>query len=359
VFNVDFLQSYVEKGWRLFPVHSYLDGICTCDDSNCGNPGKHPLTPNGFHDATLDIELIQEWHSETLGLSNWGLATGPGSGVWVLDADGALGLQTLAELQAQHGALHGTPTVGTGGGGKHFYFAWSEGVKSRVRFAPGLDTRGEGGYVLVPPSLHASGKRYEWLTPHVQPLAEAPPWLLALVRERVNAEALASGGGLTLTVREGTQDLTNSPGVSKGTRNAILCQSAGVHLARGESLEQVEAKALAWAATCNPPYPEGDTIKTVRALWKKHQVTAGVIRTNELISAATDRVFPFVRSLATAQAGGGAKGEGVVETSSPYPTLHPDAYHGLAGTIVKAVEPETVAVHRSRSPLSHASYRIA
>ncbi len=79
------------------------------------------------------------------------------------------------------------------------------------------------------------------------------------------------GNGLTLTLSPNTADLTNSPGVGEGSRNATLCRYAGVHIARGESVEQTEPKALAWAAKCNPPLPQSKALDTVRRLWAKHQ----------------------------------------------------------------------------------------
>ena len=85
--SVALALAYAERGWRVFPVHSFIDGICTCDDPKCEDTAKHPLNYNGCHGATLNADLIREWHSETDGLCNWGIATGEGSGVWVLDID--------------------------------------------------------------------------------------------------------------------------------------------------------------------------------------------------------------------------------------------------------------------------------
>src|SRR5262249_5720058 len=135
---------------------------------------------------------------------------------------------------------------------------------------------------------------YACLTPMDTPVADASAWLLALVRgEKPDAQgsrlqavsmglsvkpevlAVGVGNGLTLTLTPATADLTNSPGVGEGNRNAMLCRYAGVHIARGESLEQIAPKALAWAAKCNPPYPEGKTLDTVRRLWRAHHAKAG------------------------------------------------------------------------------------
>ena len=187
---------------------------------------------------------------ETDGLCNWGIATGEGSGVWVLDIDPRHGGdKTLAQLEAQHGPLPLTPTVGTGGGGKQFYFTPCRGENPQQ----GQNPAGAGypwrrrlccGPALAP----CSGHRYAWLAPMDTPLAEAPAWLLALVRGdtpqaesqcRVHQPSTSTnagpGNGLTLTLSPNAADLTNSPGVGEGSRNATLCRYAGVHIARGEN----------------------------------------------------------------------------------------------------------------------------
>jgi hypothetical protein len=313
---LDIALAYAGRGWRVSPVHSFIDGICTCDDPKCDDPAKHPINHDGCTGASTDPELINAWHSETDGLCNWGIATGEGSGLWVLDVDPRHGGdKTLAELEAQHGLLPLTLTVSTGGGGKHYFFRWAEGVKNRTAILPGLDVRGEGGYVVAPPSLHKSGKRYELLTPSETPLADPPAWLLALVRGE--AEKPVAANSMTFTVKPGAGDFT-SPGVGEGERNAACARYAGVHVARGETLEQIEAQARAWAAKCTPPLSEAKAVDHVRRLYHKHHAKAG---------APSPVNAP---SVAPADA-------------EPWPVLHPDALYGLAGEIVKAISPETEA----------------
>lgn len=125
--------------------------------------------------ATRD-ELDRWFSGETN--SNIGIATGTISGIVVLDVDGDEGAVSLAEL----GELPSTPTVRTGKG-RHLYFEHPGfPVSNSVRLKPGLDIRGDGGYVVAPPSLHPNGSAYEWIVgPETQPLAKLPLSIIQLI----------------------------------------------------------------------------------------------------------------------------------------------------------------------------------
>jgi hypothetical protein len=144
---------------------------------------KHPLTPNGFKDATVDEAQVRAWWIR------WpnnmiGIPMGPRSGMWLFDADvdsanGLDGPKELAQLTAQHGPLPETLASSTPRGGSHFYFRWN-GVDIRnsvSKIAPGLDVRGDGGYSVVPPSTRTDGRAYTWCGSVSEP-AEAPQWLI-------------------------------------------------------------------------------------------------------------------------------------------------------------------------------------
>ena len=127
---------------------------------------KKPATKNGFYDATTDLETICGWWEECPD-ANVAIRTGKESGIWVLDIDGSEGKATLIELQEKHGEL-GDPSliVETPGGGLHLYYPYPliGEVGCRANMRPGIDVRGDGGYVIAPPSIHPNGGRYEWLT---------------------------------------------------------------------------------------------------------------------------------------------------------------------------------------------------
>lgn len=105
----------------------------------------------------------RDWFWTAAPSANIGAATG--NGIVAIDIDPRHGgEQSLAELQRKHGELPATLTTRTGGGGRHLLFrSDAKLANSAAALGPGLDVRGDGGYVVAPPSLHISGVRYEWL----------------------------------------------------------------------------------------------------------------------------------------------------------------------------------------------------
>lgn len=153
----------------------------------CVPNGKAPATPRGFHDASKDPSRVAEWWQ---GESAYNVAIATGNGLVVLDVDidherGKYGDETLAVLEWLNGPLPDTWMCLTGGGGVHYYFRCDDPkLTTGVNFAPGLDYRGAGGYVIAPPSIHESGRRYEWEAAHTPtslPLAPLPDWLHRLM----------------------------------------------------------------------------------------------------------------------------------------------------------------------------------
>ena len=154
---------------------------------------KLPATADGFKSASVDPEEVERLWSTRSPDCNIGLRTGPASRLFVLDVDagepkggGLAGPAALAILEARHGALPDTRRVVTSGGGFHVYFAWPEGreLGNRARITvdgqrTGLDCRADGGYVVLPPSVHPSGSVYRWATAGT--VTDAPAWLLDLL----------------------------------------------------------------------------------------------------------------------------------------------------------------------------------
>lgn len=158
------------------PLHGVTPQGCLCGKTDCNSPGKHPSTPNGLKNASLDpavlTQLFQSKHSP-----NIGIATGPISNIFVVDIDGAQGEASLSNFPPLPPTL-----TSTTGRGRHLVFRYpSRKVFTRAgKFAPGLDIRGEGGYIVAPPSIHATGVVYEWIDPTIAP-ADAPDWLLDII----------------------------------------------------------------------------------------------------------------------------------------------------------------------------------
>lgn len=104
-----------ERGLRVFPLHSVAGGECTCRKSDCGSPGKHPATSNGFKDATCDPVQVAEWWGANPD-KNVGVATGGESRLLVIDIDDDAAMTEFRRLEEQHGRIPRTVTVKTSRG---------------------------------------------------------------------------------------------------------------------------------------------------------------------------------------------------------------------------------------------------
>jgi KaiC/GvpD/RAD55 family RecA-like ATPase len=183
---VSMLQAaldYAEQGLRIFPVwHVDASHRCVCPaGGECPDPGKHPHVSRWQVVATDHGPSLRRWWAQWPD-ANIGLITGATNGFVVADFDPRHGGdQTLAQLEAANGGAFQTVTALSGGGGVHLFFA--VGADSRLRngrgIRPGLDRRGNGGYVVSAPSMHASGHRYVFAAGLGlgAPMQSVPDWL--------------------------------------------------------------------------------------------------------------------------------------------------------------------------------------
>lgn len=142
----------------------------------CTPGAKTPATAHGLKDATTNFAKIDAWWTENPSY-NIGVSPAP-SAMWVLDTDGPLGRETLAALEAENDALPLTLTIATPRGTDHRHHWFTGSCPSSVgKLGPKLDTRGEGGYVLVPPST-VNGKEYTYVG-DTDDIAPGPDWLVA------------------------------------------------------------------------------------------------------------------------------------------------------------------------------------
>ncbi len=175
--------TYAQQGWWVLPIHHpYGLGGCSCGRPDCKTPGKHPRLFHGIYESSTDPATIRDWWRRWP-RANVGIATGQVSGFDVLDVDPRNGGdETLRELIAENAPLPETVEQITGSGGRHVLFA-AAGLPLAASVGVGLDIRSDGGLIVAPPSLHASGQRYEWdalSDPSSVPLAAWPDWLLCL-----------------------------------------------------------------------------------------------------------------------------------------------------------------------------------
>ena len=178
-------EAYADVGLYIFPIHriATVGGTpaCGCGQAGCKDMGKHPAIRWREGSTNKLSEVRRLWARRPY--SGIGLDCGK-SGLYVVDIDPKNGGESsLAELNTTHGEdWHDTRTVATGGGGWHFYFRNLPGDKAmhNTILAPGVDTRGHGGYVVLPPSPHKSGRNYEWSIqrPWEYQLADIPQWII-------------------------------------------------------------------------------------------------------------------------------------------------------------------------------------
>ncbi len=232
------------------------EGHCACGRKHQGRDvGKVPLTKHGLVDATTRESTIQSWWRRWPN-ANIGLVTGTASSIVVLDVDvDREGDVLLAALEGQFGELPATPESLTGGGGRHVLFAHpGQPIRNAVSVGglDGLDIRADGGYIVAPPSLHQSGRCYEWDAsrhPDDVKLSPLPDWLLSLLV----APPGGNGSKPTSVIGETIQF---------GQRNATLASLAGAMRRRGMTRTAILAALLTTnAEQCVPPLAETEVEK--------------------------------------------------------------------------------------------------
>lgn len=225
--------------------------------------GKVPLWTDWPARATRAPNGEPEWQEAT----GIGLLTGERAGYFVLDVDGPRGKATLDALELERGSLPTTWLSRTGGGGLHFFFRWPGFLVrgSASKLGPGLDVRGEGGQVVAPPSLHASGSRYAWqlppwgfAAPHDSVPPEAPSWLLEMLKPPAPRLVHSAPSGSDI-LRRAAAYLARIPGAVSKQRGHDQTWNAALKVVRGFALSEDDGFALLWAEynpRCEPPWNE-------------------------------------------------------------------------------------------------------
>ena len=242
--------AYLARGWSVLPLK---------------RGDKRPLMQwEPLQHQRPDAATVAQWFAHWPD-ANIGIVTGEISNLIVLDVDPKHGGDdSLAALQRRFGALPDTVEARTGGGGRHLYFAHPEGfVPNRTGLAQGIDLRGDGGYVVAPPSLHPSGQAYAWAagrSPDEIGLAALPRWLLFAHRGPRVRRSLADWRQL---VREG---------VAEGERNTIIASLTGHLLWHGVDAGVALELMLAWnRQRCRPPLDDDEVARVVASIAKMHE----------------------------------------------------------------------------------------
>jgi hypothetical protein len=245
------VRDYMARGWSIIPIRvGDKRPLVRWEEFQRRRPGE--AETRGWFRAWPDAGI--------------GIVTGTVSGLVVLDVDVRhAGDVALEQLEREHGRLPATVECRTGGGGRHLYFAHPGAlVRNKVGLAPGIDIRGDGGYVVAPPSVHASGVRYTWAegrTPESIGIAPLPDWLLRQAIE----EPTRRGHPLTYWRRLVCE------GVPAGERNNTIASLAGHLLRHGVDAAVVMEMLLCWNRTrCRPPLADGEVAAVVTSIDRLH-----------------------------------------------------------------------------------------
>jgi len=287
----NYAVAYARLGWAVLPLFGIKNGHCACGRKDCHSPGKHPQILDGVKGAQKDPFNVGVWFDPDpmIGYpdANIGIACGETSGFFVLDIDGPEGEQSLQALETKHGPLPFTVQQRTGGGGRHLLFKMPNAdIRPKVRLMPGLDVRGNASYIVVAPSMHASGTRYKWIVdPFRTKIADPPDWLVRFVLTGRDEEP-----AYTPTKDEYTEETISYIGpkhtdeewaematsLFEGQRNTTLYTYA-YHLL-GHGIGPKEAAAILFALNQTygtPPLPEKELITLLKSALKTHPRITG------------------------------------------------------------------------------------
>lgn len=234
-------------GMASLPLYSVHGGQCDCQKCrDCHSPGKHPRTHDGLKSATADEIVISQWQNKWPD-ANLGLLTGKASNVIALDIDPRHGGNDgLAELVKRCGeGITETLTADTGGGGTHLLYQAPEALikNSQSALAPGVDVRGENGYIVAPPSAHISGEHYRWRNGLYLPEPMSDALLDVLLTSQAKASTQPARGATIL----------------EGQRNDVLFRYAASLRGYGKEYHEILSNLIREnLARCQPPLPDNE-----------------------------------------------------------------------------------------------------
>lgn len=286
---LDIALDYLHRGWPVFPVCTPVpgkEGWCEQHREHAAEnerraksgrmqlakPGKHPLVSWGEfqHRLPTEDEVIAWW--TRFPTANIGMVTGTLSGLVVLDADG---LEAYTGVLSR-GSVEPTPVAATGSPNHYHWYLRHPGrpVKNFAgdRGTIGLDFRGDGGYVVLPPSLHQSGNLYTWLqnTEHIPPRV-VPLWLLHMLSDGSSPQPRDGVDGES---QRGPIDIEGVlRGVPEGQRDDTLYRTACRLRSDNVPIEYAELLIRTAAANCSPPFPASGAVDKVREAYRKFPPT--------------------------------------------------------------------------------------
>ncbi len=266
---LDHALEYLSLGYPVLPVcsprmgahqHRVAGRMQACPPDK---RGKTPMTSWKDYQSRLPtVDDVRAWWTRWP-TANIGMATGALSGVIVLDCDSG----EARQLALEKGGLEKAPAVWTGTpGGIHFWIGHpGYPVRNFVKDIPGTDFRGDGGYVLLPPSLHHRGANYRWNehTLGMRP-PDPPEWLSALLQTKAAPEATGAWDGAALNVDEALG------GFSEGERDTGLFKLACRFRHDDQPQAYAEILIAQAARNCRPPFDVAEAVSKVRYVYERY-----------------------------------------------------------------------------------------
>lgn len=255
--------KYWTMGWSVIPIHTIKKGKCSCGSANCNSPGKHPR-PDGwtaYQKRRPTKAEVKAWWKKWPD-ANIAVITGKISGIVVIDVD------DTKQYKPMFDRAKTARTATTGSGGKHLFYQYPDNVEllgNRAGFIKGVDFRGDGGYVVLPPSNHKSGNDYKWS------FTQQPGKLPKDLVKQLSNDPSERSKDATGKERYWLDDLLQN-GPAEGERNSSVTKLAGYYAGKGLPEDVCLSTIEQWAENRMPGYGRDFTYKelvtTVRSVYR-------------------------------------------------------------------------------------------
>lgn len=237
--GLDVIYTYVDRGWSVLPVRP---------------EEKRPFMTNWlqYTHSRASKETITSWFTNLSG-AGVGIVTGKVSNIIVLDVESTCPYPIEDILKKYPTQL----VSRSGSGGYHLFYQYPTNVPkvaNRVRIFDGADLRADGGFIVLPPTIHSSGRRYEWVSEGV------PGRFPAALLDLRSQPKVQSDGWITEALR----------GVSEGGRNDACARLAGYFFKKGMTYDIVESLLLDWNERNDPPMPTREVRTTIKSIERSH-----------------------------------------------------------------------------------------
>ena len=237
----DYAIEYVDSGWSILPVKP---------------EEKRPYMMNWlqYTHSRATREMVENWFKSLSG-AGIGVVTGKISNMVVLDVENYCKIPIEELLKTYPTQMYSK----TGSGGYHLFYQYPTGiskVSNRVGIFEGADLRADGGFIVLPPTVHPSGSKYEWVKRGMP--GTFPKALLELESQ----PKVQSEGWITEALR----------GASEGGRNDTCARLAGYFFKKGLNYDIVEALLMEWNERNDPPLPTREVRTTIKSIERSHAV---------------------------------------------------------------------------------------